>query len=237
MSIIGKFKSILFASLFALAGTVHAQIPVTDGAHIAATVSGNTEQIAKWVVQLEDMKTQIDKMQGVWSTLKDGRGMGNILNADLANQFLPKDYQAVAKAIREGKGDWKGISGQVADIVKANQFKACAELNKTDANRQRCEAQWRNLAMSKQLGDIGYKKATENIENLQQYIKSINSSTDQKVISEIQARIQVETVRMANEKMKLDTIARMEEADRKMNQQRVQDEFDASMHNMTRPSF
>ena len=233
-----KMRSIGAAAIFTLAGSAFAAgIPVIDAAHIATAKMNSAEQIAKWVVQLQDMKTQIDKMQGVWSTLKDGRGMANILKEDLAKQFLPKDYWAVAEAIRNNRGDWSGISGKVADLIKANQLKSCAELNKDPILRQQCEAQWRNVALQKELGDLGYKKAAENIENLQKFVKSINESADQKVISEIQARIQVEQVRMQNEQMKLATIQKMEEAERMLVANRTTNHFQTGLRNFDRPSF
>ncbi len=212
-------------------------IPVVDAAQISATQLAHAEQIAKWVTQLADMKTQIDNMRGVWSTLKDGRGMANLLKDDLIKQFLPEDYWDIAKKVASGSGDWGGISGKVADIVKSNQFKACAALNTDPDLRKSCEQQWRTMAMSHQVGDMGYKKAAENIKNLQTYIEQINTSSDQKVLSEIQARIQVEQVRMQNEKLKLDTIQMMEAANQRMATQKVNDGFSAALNTFGRPAF
>jgi type IV secretion system protein VirB5 len=95
--------------------------------------------------------------------------------------------------------------------------------------RSTCTQQWQQLALQKQIGDMGYRKASENIRNLQTFVSSINSSTDQKAISEVQARIQVETVRMQNEQIKLSTIQAMEEADRRLQQQSAIDNFNAGM--------
>ena len=44
------------------------------------------------MVQLERMKTELEQTKGIWDSLKDGRGMGNILRDDLIRQFLPQDY-------------------------------------------------------------------------------------------------------------------------------------------------
>lgn len=212
-------------------------IPVVDGAHIGVATANSAAQIAKWVIQLERMKKEIEQTKGIWDTLKGGRGMGNILNQDLIKQFLPKDYWAVAEAIRNGNGNWNGISGRVTDIVKAYQYKSCAQLNTDPILRQECERQWRNIAMSKDFGDLAFKKASENIDNLQQFIANINSSTDQKTIAEIQARINVESVRLQNEHMKLETIAKMEEAEKQLKTARVYNAVDASLRNFNRPNF
>ena len=226
------------AAALAVSSSVYAGgIPVIDGAHIAPAKMNNMEQIAKWVVQLERMKTELEQTKGIWDSLKDGRGMGNILRDDLIRQFLPQDYWAVAESIRRGNGNWNGISGRVADIVKAYQYKSCAELNKDPVLRQECERQWRNAAMNKDFGDLAYKKAAENITNLQEFVRSINSSSDQKVIAEIQARINVENARLQNEQIKLSTIAKMEESERHLKTERVYNGFSAGMANFSRPNF
>ena len=226
------------AAALAVSSSVHAGgIPVIDGAHIATAKMNNMEQIAKWVIQLERMKTELEQTKGIWDSLKDGRGMGNILRDDLIRQFLPQDYWAVAESIRRGNGNWNGISGRVADIVKAYQYKSCAELNKDPVLRQECERQWRNAAMNKDFGDLAYKKAAENITNLQEFVRTINSSSDQKVIAEIQARINVENARLQNEQIKLSTIAKMEESERQLKTERVYNGFSAGMANFSRPNF
>ena len=91
------------AAALAVSSSVYAGgIPVIDGAHIATAKMNNMEQIAKWVVQLERMKTELEQTKGIWDSLKDGRGMGNILRDDLIRQFLPQDYWAVAEVLVHG---------------------------------------------------------------------------------------------------------------------------------------
>lgn len=234
MHVVTQMKRFLAAAAIAVgfATTAHAQIPVTDGASIMQDLTNHIETIAKWKEQYDQMKEQIDwldktkqEVQNVYNTLKGSRNLGSLMNNDLLNQYLPQDYAAAAKALQNGTGEFNGISGSLQDIVRAEQLKSCAELNSDPAMRDQCNKQWQQLALSKQVGDMGYRKAAENIKNLQTFVSSINSSTDQKAISEVQARIQVETVRMQNEQMKIATIAAMEEADRRMKQQRSIDSF------------
>jgi type IV secretion system protein VirB5 len=211
-----------------LSGGVSAQIPVTVTSDIPATIH-QLETIAKWSEQLDGMSRQLEQMRQVYGTLQGGRNLGNLLGNDLSNQYLPQDYVAAANALRSGGGSFSGISGSLTDIVRANQLRSCAELNSDAAMRTACNQQWQQLALQKQVGDMGYRKASENIRNLQTYVQSINSSPDVKAINEIQARIQVETVRMQNEQIKLSTIQAMEEADRRLRQQTAIDNFNAGM--------
>lgn len=238
MKVVQQLKKALFAAVAAcgLTAGAHAQIPVTDGASIAQDMMNHVETIAKWKQQYDQMKEQIDKLtqqisetQTVWNTLKGSRNLGSILNNDLLTQYLPQDYQAAAKALQNGTGDFAGISGSLKDIVNQAQLQSCAQLNTDPAQRDACTKQWQTLALNKQVGDMGYKKAAENIKNLQTFVQNINSSTDQKAISEVAARIQVETVRMQNEQIKLQTIAMMDEADRKLKQQQSIDSFNGAV--------
>ena len=210
------------------AGAASAQIPVTVTSDFPAMFN-QLETIGKWTEQLKSMSQQLDQMKQVYGTLQGSRNLGNLMNNDLLTQYLPQDYVGAAKALQSGGGSFAGISGSLNDIVRANQLKSCAELNSDASMRTQCNLQWQQLALQKEIGDMGYRKASENIQNLQTFVGSINASTDAKAIAEVQARIQVETVRMQNEQMKLSTIQQMEEADRRLQQQSAIDSFNAGM--------
>ena len=211
-----------------LVGGAAAQIPVTVTSDIPATMN-QIETIMKWTEQLSSMSKQHDQMKQVYGTLQGRRNLGSLMNNDLLTQYLPQDYASAVRDMRSGGGAFTGISGSLNDIVRANQLRSCAELNSEASMRAICTQQWQQLALQKQIGDMGYRKASENIRNLQTFVGSINASTDVKAVAEVQARIQVETVRMQNEQIKLSAIQAMEEADRRLQQQSAIDNFNAGM--------
>ncbi|CAN7487917.1 P-type DNA transfer protein VirB5 [Variovorax sp. LjRoot130] len=211
-----------------LASGANAQIPVTVTSDIPATMN-QIETIMKWTEQLRSMSDQLDQMKQVYGTLQGMRNLGSLMNNDLLTQYLPQDYVGAVRSLKYGSGSFAGISGSLNDIMRANQLRSCAELNSDPTMRFSCNQQWQQLALQKQIGDMGYRKAAENIRNLQTFVGSINASTDVKAINEVQARIQVETVRMQNEQIKLSTIQAMEEADRRLLQQSAIDNFNAGM--------
>jgi type IV secretion system protein VirB5 len=218
----------LVAACAGLPGAAAAQIPVTVTSDIPATVN-QIETIMKWTEQLNSMSRQLDQMKQVYGTLQGIRNLGSLMNNDLLTQYLPQDYIGAVRAMKNGSGSFAGISGSLNDILRANQLRSCAELNSVASMRATCNQQWQQLALQKQIGDMGYRKASENIRNLQTFVRSIDSSTDVKAVAEVQARIQVETVRMQNEQIKLSTIQAMEEADRRLQQQSAIDNFNAGM--------
>ncbi|MGJ7558353.1 P-type DNA transfer protein VirB5 [Variovorax sp. RB3P1] len=216
------------ATCMGLMHAVHAQVPVTVTSDIPATVN-QIETIAKWMEQLSAMDKQLDQMKQLYGTLQGARNMGSLLNSDLLKQYLPEDYVAATRAMQDNGGAFAGISGAIDDIVRASQLRSCAQLNADPGMRLRCTQQWQQLALQKHIGDLGYRKAAQNIRNLQTFVGSINASTDQKTIAEVQARIQVETVRMQNEQIKLSAIQSMQEADRQLRRQAATDGFNAGM--------
>ncbi|CAA2109756.1 P-type DNA transfer protein VirB5 [Variovorax paradoxus] len=230
MTIVHCCRGVLIAGAMCLGllQATQAQIPVTVTSDVPATVN-QIETIAKWVEQLNAMDKQLDQMKQLYKTLQGGRNMGSLLNSDLAKQYLPEDFSAAARSLRDGTGAFAGISGSLDDIVRASQLRTCAELNLDASRRTQCAQQWQQLALQKHIGELGYRKAAENIRNLQTFVASINGSTDQKAISEVQARIQVETVRMQNEQMKLSTIRAIQEADVKLRRQAATDAFNAGL--------
>lgn len=220
-------RAALMVSLGAM-HSVHAQIPVTVTSDVPATIN-QVETIAKWMEQLSAMSKQLDQMKQLYGTLQGARNMGSLLNNDLLKQYLPEDYIAATRAMQNHGGAFAGVSGALDDIVRASQLHSCAQLNADPAMRLRCTQQWQQLALQKHIGDLGYRKAAENIRNLQTFVGSINASTDQKAIAEVQARIQVETVRMQNEQIKLTAIQAVQEADRQLRRQSAVDNFNAGM--------
>lgn len=217
----------LVAGLCGTAGA-SAQLAVAVVADAPATMN-HIETILKWTEQLRSMSKQLDQMKEVYHTLQGTRNLGSLLNNELVNQYLPQDFAAAASALKSGTGAFAGISGSLSDTVRAHQLRNCAELNRDVSMRKACDQQWQQLALQKQIGEMGYRKAAENIRNLQSFVQSINASSDVKAIGEVQARIQVETVRMQNEQIKLSTIQAMQEADRRMQQQAAIENFNAGM--------
>lgn len=230
MTVLQRIRSLglgLVACL-GLVNGVRAQVPVTVTSDFPATVN-QIETIAKWVEQLGAMEKQLAQLKQLYGTLQGGRNLGSLLNNDLLVQYLPEDYASAVRALQDGGGAFAGISGTLDEIVRTSQLRSCADLNADASLRTQCTQQWQRLALQKHIGDLGYRKAAQNIRNLQAFVSSINASTDQKAIAEVQARIQVETVRMHNEQVKLSTVQAMQEAERQLRRQAVVDIFNAGV--------
>lgn len=205
----------------------YAAIPVLDAANLANTA----ENIVQWGKQLTEMRNHLTQLQNTYNSLNGLRNVGNLLKNDLLTQYLPKDYQkAMNDMMNAGNGDFSSISGALKDIVAINQKYTCAQMNHDQASIKKCEAEWNKLAIQKNVGDMGYKNAAKNIDNLEQFVNSITTSTDPKSLQDLQARIAVEQVRLQNEQMKLETIKMMQAADEKLKAQQHRDAMNTGLN-------
>lgn len=201
-------------------------IPVIDVANLANSI----QNIVKWSQQLQQMSAQLDEQKKQFDSLNGLRNVGKLLKNDLLSQYIPMDYQAAVNQLLDGgEGGFSGISGSISSIVNSHQIVNCETLNSEDFFVDQCKKHWKKLALNRNIGELGYKKASQNIANLQSFVSAITSSTDPKSLQDLQARIAVEQVKMQNEKMKLDTIRIMEEADQKLRTQQANDAFSASL--------
>lgn len=213
--------------MLSISGNVYgAGIPVIDAANLA----NSAENIVQWGKQLNEMKNQLEQQKATFDSLNGLRSAGSLLKDDLLTQSLPKDYQkALSNLLNDGSGDFASISGSLKDIISMNQKYTCAQMNQDQTNIKRCEAEWNKLALQKNIGEIGYKNAAKNIDNLEVFVNSITTATDPKTLQDLQARIQLEQVRLQNEQIKLETIKMMQAADEKLKTQQHRDAMNTGL--------
>lgn len=219
--------ALVIAAALACTPSIRAQgIPVYDNASVLQQI----QQVISWGKQLEEMKNHLTQMKATYDSLNGLRDIGGLMNNQLLNQYLPKDYQAALADLKSGKaGAFNGISGSLNDIIAANQYWTCKNQSAKPAEQAACTKQWQELAVQRKVGDLGYQQAATNIDNLQQFITGIKTAPDAKTMQDLAARIQVEQVRMQNEQIKLQTVEMMRQADERLRQQASMDNFQGAM--------
>jgi type IV secretion system protein VirB5 len=215
------FRKFIAAVVFVLgfSGAAHAQIPVTDVAHITATQMSHIESIAKYIEQITQLRAQLDQARATYNSISGLRNIGSLMNNQLLSQYLPADYQQAFNALRSGQGgSMAGVSGNLNQIAAYYQAQNCQQGggNTTPQAQQACKQAWQTLSMNQYVAEEGYKQSAQNIQNLQQFVNSINSSSDAKSMQDLQARIAVEQVKLDNERAKLQTVAMMQKAQEDM---------------------
>ncbi|HEP9428498.1 TPA: P-type DNA transfer protein VirB5 [Pseudomonas aeruginosa] len=213
-------KRILVSAVLAAlcAGTANAQIPVTDGASIAKQVANQIETMAKWKTQYEQMTQSIDQMKQEYASITGSRGLGTILNNPALRDYLPKDWQGVYDAVKNGGYD--GLSGRGAQIYADNKvFDSCAFISTDDAKKA-CEARAVKPSQDKAAALDAYDAAKGRLAQIDQLMSKINETTDPKAIAELQARIGAEQAMIQAEQTKLNLYQMVAQAEEKVQAQR-----------------
>lgn len=198
------------------ATSAQAQIPVTDGASIAKSVANQVESVTYFKQQIDQLRSQVQQAQQMYQNVVGTRDIAGILNDKLAQQYLPSNLQQSYQQVRSGQGAAAGISGNLNDIVRANQARDCAAYG--DASVQaRCKAEWQGQAMNQYVGESGYARASADIDDLQQFVTRIQATGDPKAMQDLQARIQLSQVKVQAEVSKLQYLQQAEKARDEMN--------------------
>jgi type IV secretion system protein VirB5 len=214
----------LFAVVFfVLSGAVSAQVPVTVTTDLPATLN-QAANIAKYTEQITQLKAQLSQAQQTYQSLSGLRDIGGLMNDKLLSQVLPPDYQQAYNALKSGQaGSLSGISGNLNNIAALYQAQNCAQTTTTAIAQADCKRTWQNLSMNQYVGEQGYQQAAQNIQNLQTFVDSIKGSPDAKSLQDLQARIAVEQVKIANENIKLQNVQILKQAQEEMRKQNASD--------------
>lgn len=93
-------NAVMAATLIFSGAPAQAQIPVTDVTQISTHVANQAATIAKWVMQFNQMKTQIETAQSQLNAMMGSRGMGSLMDGVAAKSTLPTDWKSVLSNIK-----------------------------------------------------------------------------------------------------------------------------------------
>lgn len=192
------------------------------------------QQIAQAKQQLDNLKGQLSQAKQTYDSIAGTRDIGNLLKNQLLAQALPQEYLPVLQAIRSGTdGSMGGLSSQILATISATQQRGCADQYSNANERTACESRWRQLAATRVSNDNAYQASFKNIANLEQFVNGITSAPDAKTIADLQARIQLEQIRVQNEQTKMATIKAMQDAQDKID---AENNKEASRANLKKTS-
>jgi type IV secretion system protein VirB5 len=211
-----KLKLLVAAAL--MSSTVSAQIPTTDVANLAQQVAAQLETMMQWKNQYDQMTEQIDQAKQQYESLTGSRNLGKIMNDPALRDYLPDDWQGVYDAVR--KGGYSGLSGRAQTIYDGNKaFDACKVYTLSD-QRISCEAMAVKGSQDKAFALDAYDKAKSRLNQIDQLMSKINTTSDPKAIAELQARIASEQAMIHNEQTKLQMYQMVAAAEDRLQAQR-----------------
>jgi type IV secretion system protein VirB5 len=165
-------RAFIGALVFVFAGAAHAQIPVTDGAHIGLSITNQVESISKWTQQFAQLQQQIQQYQQQYAAITGARGMGGLLNNQSMNAGLPADWKNVLASI-------KSTSAYATERAK---YPTLTDRPKTNAMYDVMASQ--NATMS----DL-YAKSNQRLANIQALTAQIDAANDPAAKSDLANRL------------------------------------------------
>jgi type IV secretion system protein VirB5 len=172
-------------------------IPVFDGANLSQQIRNGAQEIAKLVEQIDQLKKQYDQMQQTYSSMTGSRGLGEVLNNPALKNYLPEDWRGVYDSIKSG--GYSGLTGPAKAIRDSNKvFDVCSSMTNPDAKRA-CEREEAKAAQDKAFSSSAYDKTKDRLKQIQDLMKMVSTTSDQKGALEAIGRLQAEQAMIQNE--------------------------------------
>jgi type IV secretion system protein VirB5 len=212
----------MFAILVLLAPVAHAQFAVIDVANLTQLIS-QAQQLEQ---QLETARSQLTQAQAEFQAMTGSRGMQSLLSGTVRN-YLPPDWATLQGALQGPGGAAGAYPALVADLtraINANSVLTAQQLTALPPGAgQSLQVGRQSPALLQSLSHEALANSSQRFAALQQLIDAIGSTTDQKAILELEARIAAEGGMLQNERTKLDGLYRGTQADQWANAQRTRE--------------
>lgn len=184
-------------ALTALGSTAQAQWAVIDAPALAQLI----QQVETTEQQLATARAQLLQAQQALQTTTGVRGMEQLLIGTVRN-YLPPDWQQVT-AVLQGSNNYGALSSDLQTVIASNAVLSPQRLATLPPSGQQLiqgERQWN--AMQQALAHQALANASNRFAAIQSLISAIGTTTDQKGILDLQARINAELGMLQNEQTK-----------------------------------
>lgn len=186
----------------AMVQPAHAQWAVIDAPALVQLV----QQVANAEQQLMTLRNQLVQAQQALQAMTGARGMEQLLQGTVRN-YLPANWSQVTGAM-QGLGGFSSLATDAQNISAANAVLSQQRLGLMPASAQQliqASRQWN--AMQQAMSHQALANSSSRFTSLQSLIAAIPTTSDQKGILELQARISAELAMLQNEQTKLGVLA------------------------------
>jgi type IV secretion system protein VirB5 len=182
----------LLFGLGSVSSPVRAQgIPVIDAANLAQTI----QQVINDITAINNQVQQIAQMQQQLASLNGSRLLGTVLNNPQLANYVPAEVYTLVNAV--GSAGYSGLSPTAKALRDAGMLYNCLDLE--GPARTDCQAALAQPYQIKGLLQDAMKAAAGRLAQVNALMGRIDTTTDQKAVQEIQARIGAENALLAHE--------------------------------------
>ncbi len=194
-----------------------AGVAIAVAAHAQGYPVFDSSSFGQMVLSVKTLGDQLTQLQAAYRAVSGSRNLGAILYNPALRGYLPSDWARVYDTA--AAGGYAGISGPLRTVQDGERLPATV----TDAQAS-IAARSRTTAMAdKAVGVRAFDGARERLAQIEQLMRQIDLTHDQKGVQEIQARIAVEQAAVQNETTKLQLVAMLQRAEERLVEQQKSD--------------
>jgi len=183
-------------------------IPVIDTANLVQTI----QQVINDITAINNQVQQISQLQGQLDSINGIRNLGTVFNNASLMNYVPAESYTLLNAV--SNSGYAGLNATAKALRDTGMVYNCMELSGTD--RTRCQASLAQPYQHKGLLQDAMKSASGRLNQIQALMGQINSTSDQKSVQEIQARIGAENALLAHEMSQLQMLQGMADSEERI---------------------
>ena len=173
-------------------GNAHAQgIPVMDIANLIQTLL----QVLNDITEIENQVQQITQLESQVRSINGVRNLGTVLNNPMLRNYVPAEAYTYLNAVNTS--GYSGLNGTARALRDVGMVYNCLDLAGTA--RTGCQAALAQPYQQKGLLQDAMRAAAGRLTQINSLMDRINTTSDQKAVLEIQARIGAENALLAHE--------------------------------------
>lgn len=192
--------------------TATAQWAVYDAANHTESIM----QYMQLVEQLKNMQAQLEQAKEQYKAITGARGMGSI-QTGTDGKNLPTSWQELLAATG-GNGDLKRLADDIRSksaLLKISTIKGMSEAAK------KAETDNQDAVINEAAANTAvYEESNKRFDRLKILMDKIETAADLKAIADLQARIQVETVMLQNEAIRIQSMNAIFQSQQKIREQK-----------------
>jgi type IV secretion system protein VirB5 len=204
---------LVMLALMGFAPRAKAQWAVVDVGAIAQLI----QQVQKMEQAIQTAENQLNQAQQQYQSMTGQRGMQNLLSG-INRNYLVSDFNLLASAA--------GVQSHITTnaVLTPTQVAALSPSEQQQLTNART-----NSALLQTASQQAYSNASARFASIQQLINAIPTTTDQKGILELQARIAAENGMLQNESTKLNVLYQAAQAQEWARRQSASEQIVASV--------
>lgn len=224
--------------MFATAAPANAQMMVFDQDAFLRMA----DQLRTAADQLNELKTQVAQGKQLYddfNKLTNVNSLADVLNTPALRRYLPAEVQDTSRLLSGTLSDLGSIGTRASSIRDANRLftpvtsgLSTVEQYYQDSLVKSGDRAARDIA----LGESAYRTAAQRQAGLEELRMALSNARTAKEVMDLQARIDAEQALIANDQMQLQGLAMMQDAERRLAEQRDR-EARAAMYRQTMDDY